>query len=151
MESKIHKTRPIRKDRNMPRRIHRKAQNRTIVIVRFTVPGFHCWPKAPNAYKYLREIHRHLFYFEAGIKVSSLNREIEIINFSHIIENQLIQNFRSTIEWGDLSVGCNFNDLSCEMIAEKVAKIIKDFDQIPEYVIVLEDNENGAKWINNEI
>jgi len=135
----------------MPRRIHRSNKSKTIVIIRFALPGFHCWPKAPNWCKYLREIHRHLFYFEAGIKVSELDREVEIIDFANKVKNTLMEKFKNKIEWEDLLVGVNFNSMSCEMIAEDVSKIIKDLHQKPEYVTVLEDNENGAKWINNEI
>ena len=51
--------------------------NPATIRVRFSEPGFHCWPQAPERRAYLRNPHRHLFYVTVACIVSHDEREIE--------------------------------------------------------------------------
>jgi hypothetical protein len=99
------------------------------VIVRLQIEGIHSWDNCniPDV-DFLKYPHRHIFHIEVGASVEDSDREIEIIMLKRRIKEYL----------GDEPV--MFYGLSCEMIAEN---ILKQFDA--DYVIVLEDNENGAK------
>lgn len=103
----------------------------TLVIVRFQVEGFHCWPAAPENRSYLRERHRHLFHVEARVEVTHDDREIEI----HDLRDFCLMHFPS----GELG------SLSCENLATILMLEIRN--AFPDRVIqveVLEDGENGA-------
>jgi hypothetical protein len=47
------------------------------ITVRWTHPGFHAWPEAPPNRAYLRDRHRHLFYYELTIPVTHADRQVE--------------------------------------------------------------------------
>ena len=99
------------------------------IIVKLQVEGLHNWEgcNIPDV-DFLKYPHRHIFHIEVAKSVMDSDREIEIIMLKRQIKEYL----------GTEPV--RFGGMSCEMIAEE---ILIHFDA--DYVIVLEDNENGAK------
>ncbi len=99
------------------------------IIVKLQVEGLHNWENCniPDV-DFLKYPHRHIFHIELAKSVEDSDREIEIIMLKRQIKEYL----------GTEPV--RFNGLSCEMIGED---LLNQFDA--DYVIVLEDNENGAK------
>jgi hypothetical protein len=94
-----------------------KIQKR--IVVKTQVEGTHNWPDCD-----IEEVS----FFKHN------NRDIEIINLKHNINDYLYQSFYK--DW--CRTHC-FGDYSCEDIAEY---LMKQFDL--DLVEVLEDNENGA-------
>jgi hypothetical protein len=103
----------------------------TFIKVRFSVIGFHNYPDAPEEVKYLRDRHRHQFNFSVEINVSGLNRELEF----HTVKRRLLSLY------GVTEVG--FEDMSCEMIAVDLIKIlISWYGKDRSYIVeVSEDGE----------
>lgn len=95
-----------------------------------TIVGFHRYPDAPTFCNYLKFLHRHQFVIRCRFKVTHNEREIEINEQQLKIESYLIEEFGNP---------CEFGNLSCESIAER---ILKKFDA--HQVTVLEDNYGGA-------
>lgn len=103
-------------------------------IVKLQREGFHCWPEAPQAVAFLRNPHRHMFYFEVWIEQRHDDRDIEYIGFKHYMD-KLAQDILRDL--GDSK--------SCEMIARSMKEQIeKTYLDRHVKVKVLEDNENGA-------
>lgn len=114
------------------------------ITVKFQIPGWHNWPNAPKKYEYLKNKHRHVFYFEAEIAITKEDREIEFIDLKSNINNLLCD------EYGCFSpksgfVGCDFGKYSCETIASATKHHLQGIlkNKIVR-VSVFEDNENGA-------
>ena len=100
-----------------------------IIRVRFTSPGMHCWPGAPERRAYLRNVHRHLFVVTVETLVEHDEREIEF--------HDLLDAARIGFVIGD--------EWSCETMARDLAnKLCKDFKR-PMTVIVSEDGECEAE------
>jgi hypothetical protein len=103
------------------------------VFARGSFAGLHFWPNAFASVHYLAEPHRHVFYWEAVVRVSHDNRDVEFITLKQNIEKWLANYFPT------------FNDLaqlgttSCEQLA---ALLVKNFHL--SHCTVSEDNENGA-------
>lgn len=108
------------------------------VIARFTVPGFHSWPDAPEAFSFLRERHRHVFHFEVGALVTHDNRAIELITWKEKLRS-LVQ--RTFCHAPEAAAHADFGRYSCESIARKVLERTEEAC----YVAVFEDGENGAR------
>jgi len=106
------------------------------IVVRVAVEGFHRWPNAPDKHDYLRERHRHLFVIEAVKPVTSLDREVEIIEFGREIRHFITRNSGAPAEFGPLS---------CEQIA---AMLVHTFQL--SRCSVMEDGENGAEVVVDE-
>lgn len=101
------------------------------ITVRFTAPGFHSWPDAPDHRAYLRASHRHLFHVELTTPVEHRERQIEF--------HDLMDEAMSLFE-----VGFHGSD-SCETMAAGLAKSISErYDGRPVTVSVFEDGEAGA-------
>lgn len=100
------------------------------VWCRFTFPCLHGWSEAEGDVYYLKYPHRHLFYVEAGARVDGVNREIEFITLQEKLKAYVKKTYEN-----------RFTDKSCEMIA---ADILEKFPEL-HYVLVSEDNENGAR------
>lgn len=99
------------------------------VIVKLQVEGIHNWSNCDiEEVMFLKHPHRHIFHIEVAKSVEDSDREIEIIMLKRHIKTYL----------GDEPI--MFGSKSCEMIAEE---LLVDFEA--DYVIVLEDGENGAK------
>jgi len=122
--------------------------------IKFSIPGFHYWKNAPKQYDYLRNLHRHNFYWEIIIETTN-DREIEIISFNDRVQRLLKQEFNFLS--GNMIVKTNpshiydleslyFGGKSCEAIAQDTYDLIKQhYNDIKiKQIAVLEDNENGA-------
>lgn len=102
--------------------------------VRFRVPGFHCWPDAPEARAYLRDRHRHLFHFEVDVELNHDERDIEF--------HDLLDDCK-----GFVGTGGDYGNWSCETMAARLGGYLLN---APKYagrelaVHVFEDGEVGA-------
>lgn len=101
------------------------------IITHNEIEGFHYYPNAPKFCEYLANKHRHIFTIECWFEVSHNEREIEIIEMQHRIENMIANKFGRP---------ANFDSMSCESIAET---IMNEFYNI-ESCIVTEDGNGGA-------
>lgn len=93
--------------------------------------GFHKYPDAPDEVEFLKYKHRHTFHLKIYIQVFHNKRDIEFILFKRYINSLINDN--------------NFNNLSCESIADELYKKISN--DYPDRVIkidISEDNENGV-------
>jgi hypothetical protein len=100
-----------------------------LIVVKFQYEAVHQWKECDiKEVSFLKEKHRHIFYFEVHKEVTHNNRDIEIIMFKRNILHNLDRVFLH-----------DFKNMSCEDIAEYILNTYKC-----DYVQVLEDNENGA-------
>ena len=100
-----------------------------IIWVKFTVPGFHCWPDAPDHRAYLRNEHRHLFHVKVTTSVKHDDREIEF--------HDLLDAAKELFDTGD-------GTWSCERMASRLsAELAQQFGRSFR-VDVSEDGECGA-------
>lgn len=81
------------------------------VIIQFSVDGFHRYPNAPKEVEFLSNQHRHTFLIKCGFEVTDSNREKEIFICRDEIKNYINECY---------GVPAQFNDMSCEMIAEDI-------------------------------
>lgn len=95
-----------------------------------TIEGYHFYPDAPEFCNYLSNRHRHIFVIKCQFAVNHNEREIEINNQQHKIDEYLRKKYGPV---------CEFGPMSCESIAEE---ILTQFNA--EKVTVLEDNYGGA-------
>ncbi len=101
------------------------------IVVRLQFEAIHKWGKCPyEDVAFLRHPHRHIFYVEIKIPVTSSDREIEFIRFKRDVSSFIQSHFHMK----------NLGNMSCEMICER---IIDKFNFI-HTISVFEDNENGA-------
>ena len=102
-------------------------------IVRFQKVGWHKFVNAPTKVKYLRNLHRHVFFIEVWIEQFHDNREIEFHLFLEACNDAWILKIKRESE------------MSCEMMAEKLQSFLKRvYPNRQIKVSVFEDNENGA-------
>jgi len=118
------------------------------IKITFNIPGFHYWDNAPDDFIYLKDNHRHIFYWTVLVNIEKDNREIEFIDLKDL-SLESIKNCYLCSTFGDSQL--DFGNYSCEIIAQKSKEIIEHsyFDvwnkKISIYSIeVTEDNENGA-------
>lgn len=107
----------------------------THVVVRANVPGFHCWPAAPEAVAFLRDKHFHLFSIDASFNVQGEDRELEI----YLLRRDMLDQVQ--LMWPHERLGFLFGNDSCEMIARKIGEQVGAVE-----VTVLEDGQGGARW-----
>lgn len=107
-----------------------------MIWVTFDLPGFHCYPDAPDEVAYLRNEHRHLFNFKIALQTWDADREVEF----HMTLNWLKSLFDSHLQ-------IDFN--SCEMLADNIlGQLLKKFGTKRIYeVTVSEDKECGSTLI----
>lgn len=104
------------------------------IIVRTSFEGMHQYKDAPEEVKFLRDLHRHIFYIEAEMEVSHNDRELEFIMVKRGIEKFI----KDDILFSD--------GVSCEQMAEAIIKyLIYRYGERQMIVGVYEDNENGGK------
>jgi hypothetical protein len=124
-----------------------------LVFCRTQFIGFHFWKDAPDAVGFLREPHRHVFHVEAAVNVVHDNRAIEFITLRRELDIY-IHNRKVVIQVGEDEeiVSCLANSFetaypfSCEMIATAIMNWLeKTTYNLPVYVEVSEDGENGAR------
>ena len=111
-----------------------KSRMKKTVILDFDVEGYHFYPNAPKQVSFLENNHRHLFQIRVGYKVSFLNREKEIFIQQDFLKGYLYESYGSP---------CNFENMSCEMIAQDLLEFIVEDGGI--WVEVFEDGKGGAK------
>jgi hypothetical protein len=96
--------------------------------------GFHCWPNAPDAVAYLRDRHRHNFYFKIEFDVAHADREIEYHLFQAWAQ-RTIDGLMTTLP----------DSASCENIAEALLIACHaEYGARSWIVTISEDDENGA-------
>ena len=101
------------------------------VLTYNAIEGFHRYPNAPEFCAYLSARHRHIFVIRCEFEVSHNEREIEINEQQHVIEKMLAKRFGTP---------CEFDDMSCETIAELIMKEYKSCAKAE----VKEDDYGGA-------
>ena len=104
------------------------------VILDFDIEGFHFYPNPPKQVSFLKHNHRHIFQIRAGYKVEDLNREKEIFIQQDFLKDYLNDCYGSP---------CQFENMSCEMIADELLQFIKDDGGI--WVEVFEDGKGGSR------
>lgn len=107
---------------------------KSTVIVKFEIEGFHHYPSPPTQVMFLKSNHRHTFKIKAGYEVTDLNREIEIF----IARDELI-----TYLYESFGVPCQFEAMSCEMIAKEIIEFAK-YDKMI-WCEVWEESTGGAR------
>lgn len=100
------------------------------IFVRFTFEGFHSWKDASEHRKYLSYRHRHNFHVELRCHVEHDDREIEF--------HDLIDEGKSYFVNGEM------NNMSCEMMARKLAEDLSTKYKRSFTASVSEDGECGA-------
>ena len=115
----------------------------TNIIIKFRIEGIHHWPYATKhageSVSFLESPHRHMFHITCKMRVSHNDRDVEIIKFKREVMEYMRENYKNYNDMNHDSV-CQFNSMSCEMIAENLAR---EFNL--SYCEVLEDGENGAE------
>ena len=113
--------------------------SKVFVTVKFRIPGFHCWPNAPDNQAYLRELHRHEFHFTVWLEVFHNDREVEFIK----LKEELVKFIQNAIAFcGMFGVGREF---SCETLADSICDWLGEvYPGRDRKAWVEEDGENGA-------
>lgn len=104
------------------------------VILDFDIVGFHNYPNAPIEVEFLKNNHRHNFRIRVGYNVKDSDREKEIFIQEGFLQDYLFETYGAP---------CQFENMSCEMIAEDLLEFIVDDGGV--WVEVLEDGRGGAK------
>lgn len=108
---------------------------KTCIVVNFNLEGLHQWTTCDiDQVAYLRNLHRHVFYFTVKVPVTHLDRDIEIIKLKHDLVSYFVTKYFDK----EYSC-CNFGTKSCEELAVELLTITSGHE-----ASVLEDNENGA-------
>lgn len=104
----------------------------TSIIVNLQLEGVHQWSACPiEEVSFLRYPHRHVFHICCKKPVGHDDRDIEIIQLKHRIQEYL------AFACPDGQLG----EKSCEMLARELATRFG-----LSYCSVLEDGENGAEY-----
>ena len=103
------------------------------IWVTFQKEGIHKYPDAPKEVEFLKYPHRHIFKFKVQIQVYDNDRDIEFFIFKRWLESL----------YADDTLELDYK--SCEMIADDLAKEIKDkYSDRWLAIDVSEDGENGC-------
>lgn len=106
------------------------------IIISFNLEALHFWETCdiPEV-SYLKNLHRHVFYFVCKKEVNHNDRDIEFIQLKHTMIS-----FMESVFY-DTNLKClNFSSRSCEDLAQL---LYNKYQLI--YCSCLEDNENGAE------
>ena len=110
-----------------------ERQVKKSIWVTFQKEGIHKYPDAPKEVEFLKYPHRHIFKFKVQIEVYNDDRDIEFFIFKRWLESLYTDD---TLE---------LDYKSCEMIADDLAKEIKDkYSDRWLAIDVSEDGENGC-------
>lgn len=113
------------------------------ITARFTAPGLHRWPGAPDRRAYLRDLHRHLFRVEVVAAMGHNDREVEF----HDLAEQAAQMFEwMGSEYHPATRLVTFGARSCEMLAAELAALLTEEGLTLVRVTVSEDGENDGTW-----
>lgn len=146
-------------------------QDWTLVKAHFEIEGVHWFPGVVNMLErqraaepdvpelpqfdvsFLQHPHRHIFKFDVKVQVRHDDRDIEFIQMARLLRDGMLSIFPPT------KYGCsNFENRSCEMLANEVVNIFTTM--WPDYrgfiiVEVSEDGENSSiskyEVINQEV
>ena len=103
------------------------------IWVTFQKEGIHKYPDAPDEVDFLRYPHRHMFHFKVQIEVYNDDRDIEFFIFKRWLESL----------YADDILQLDYK--SCEMMADDLAKQIKDkYPGRHLSIDVSEGGENGC-------
>jgi len=103
------------------------------IWVTFQKEGIHKYPDAPDEVDFLRYPHRHMFHFKVQVEVYDNDRDIEFFIFKRWLESL----------YADSILELDYK--SCEMMADDLAKQIKDkYPGRQLSIDVSEDGENGC-------
>lgn len=103
----------------------------------FEIEGLHCWPGVEDAgctETYLKAPHRHVFKVRMTIPVTHTDRDVEFIQFAHLVKSYLYNKYYNG------SNICDFGANSCESLC---VEIINHFCKVVK-VEITEDSESGA-------
>jgi hypothetical protein len=114
----------------------KRSSTDVTVTARFTFEGQHYWSDAPDAVKFLRNPHRHIFHVEGVAGVTHDDRDVEFIMFGHQLKNWIHATF-SPARYDSNILDLGFS--SCEQIARL---LLERFGLVS--CSVFEDGENGA-------
>ena len=114
--------------------MQKKTNRMKTVILDFNIEGFHKYPNAPEQVVFLAHLHRHIFQIRVGYKVEHSNREKEIFIEQDNIKHYLTESYGAP---------CEFDNMSCEMIAEEILLYAKHDGCV--WVEVFEDGKGGAR------
>ena len=110
-----------------------ERQVKKSIWVTFQIEGIHKYPNAPKEVEFLKYPHRHIFKFKVQIEVYNDDRDIEFFIFKRWLESL----------YADDILELDYK--SCEMIADDLAKEIKDkYSGRWLAIDVSEDGENGC-------
>jgi len=113
--------------------------------VRFTVPGFHRWPGAPDGRGYLRNRHRHLFHCEVRVRVEHDDRDIEFHDLLDVARAGLLATADAPPEWAPGVAVSFFGTASCETLARRLLDVVNaKWPGRAYHAEVWEDGEAGA-------
>jgi hypothetical protein len=108
--------------------------NKKFIWVTFQREGIHNYPMAPEGVEFLKYPHRHIFHFRVELEVFHDDRDVEFILFKRELEAMFNQK------------GMQFDFKSCEMLADDIAKYVKEHYPNRDLVVeVSEDGENGCR------
>lgn len=115
------------------------------IFCTFDLEGFHRWEEA-DVEMYLQNCHRHLFKFKCQVEVIGTNREIEFISLRRKLKIFLLNAYPA-----ESGAACQFDNMSCEDISQKIINYLKaNYGDNRMYIVeTSEDGENGAEvmWI----
>ena len=105
------------------------------IFIKLNLEGIHRWENCTiKEVDYLKHNHRHIFEIKCYLTVNHDDRDVEFIQFKHIVEAYLKKMYF------DYRYNCYyFESMSCEMIARE---LIEEFNLIK--CEVNEDGENGS-------
>ncbi len=108
------------------------------IEVTWEFEGQHCWPSAPDAVGYLRNLHRHIFKCRAQLEVFHEDREVEFIMLKHALSARTLHFHRNETD-------------SCEHMATRVLEYLNErYPYRRASVWVSEDGENAAMITNED-
>ena len=109
---------------------------RKFIFITTSFQGFHKYPGAKEAYKFLRDFHRHIFGVRVKTSVSHNDRDIEFIELKNAI-NEFIE--------VKLKGELYREEISCEDFADHIADFVREYTGSNFIEVeVNEDGENGA-------
>lgn len=106
------------------------------IYVTTSFVGFHCWPAAPEAFAFLRDVHRHVFHVRVECEVIHGDRQIEFFALQSAVDQMIAKFICPEV------TAVKASPVSCEWLAEFLLGLLKEYP-IRE-IEVSEDGENGS-------
>lgn len=115
----------------------------SFVYSSFQLEGLHRWADCPiEEVDYLRNLHRHQFHFKVYVRVTHDDRDVEFIEFAHIVKEDIVAR-----HYDGKYKCCNFDKMSCEHLC---SEILENFPVVVA-VEVSEDGENGSVMFREDL